>query len=57
MMNSPDCDWRINPFMVLPTNPPRRQIVCADCGETSFIDESDYPDSSYDPKTWPRLNK
>lgn len=56
-MNSPDHDWRINPFVVLPTDPPRRQIVCAECSETSSVDEQTM-DSLFDvhnPVNWPRL--
>lgn len=25
-------DWRVNPFIVLPSSPPQYELVCAACG-------------------------
>lgn len=54
-----DCehDWRVNPFVVLPSYPPQRQLVCAKCdakkASGGVIDPAPWP-LSYDPRTWPR---
>lgn len=29
------CDFRVDPHVILTSNPPRQRLVCADCGRTS----------------------
>jgi len=51
----PECthDWRVNPFLVLDTNPPKEQLQCAICGNiTSRFKEPKAPAHSNDVTTW-----
>lgn len=53
---SGDHDWRINPFVVLPSNPPQRRVVCAECGKEDTMPEGAASAlSSDDPTDWPKL--
>lgn len=46
-------DWRVNPNLVLASNPPQSQLVCAICGGTkgSGIPEGWKPPTN-DPRDW-----
>lgn len=33
-MNDCEHDWRVDPTRILSCNPPRRLLVCAECGES-----------------------
>lgn len=55
----PECDhdWRVNPGVILPTNPPGWEAICVSCGardhRTSIAPQ--YVVDPRDPKTWPRV--
>lgn len=48
-------EWRVNPFVILTSNPPKRQLVCAHCGAIKAGSNiaGPHPDPN-DPWTWPR---
>lgn len=53
-----DHDWRVNPYTLLMSDPPQRQLVCAKCSATGA---QALPAAGVvtvrmqsDPKTWPR---
>lgn len=49
-------DWRVDPFISLPTNPPRARVVCAWCEMTSsrpYRDRRETPPDPNDVRTWP----
>ena len=52
-----DCehDWRVNPNLILTSNPPRRQIICVDCGAVSSIAVV-YRRDSRNPRDWEKYN-
>lgn len=50
-------DWRIVPNVILPTNPPRQALRCADCPATSSRPHPNFvwkPLPGNDPKKWER---
>ena len=50
-------DWRINPHIMLPTYPPQRQLVCANCGKKKASGLGKAPAvPGRDPKTWEKWN-
>jgi hypothetical protein len=49
-----DHDWRVDPRVILPTNPPSSRLVCATCGAHSSRMNEGYPTSN-DPKDWPKV--
>ena len=51
-----DHDWRVNPHVILPTNPPQRQLVCAKCRATRGSGVSAVARPNNDPSTWERWN-
>lgn len=50
----PDHDWRIDPYLILPTSPPRRKLVCARCGALASQPLVSGRPPSDDPREWPR---
>lgn len=51
-----DHDFRINPFLILTTHPPTRQLVCVECGQTRNSYDKSIVNLSEDPKTWAKAN-
>jgi len=47
-------DWRINPNKILPSNPPRRQVICLKCGYVSSIGTVRFAVDKNDMTTWER---
>ena len=52
-----DHDWRVNPHLIYTTNPPQRQLVCANCGtkRASGLSRKGYTNlSDNNPRNWER---
>ncbi|UVG35118.1 hypothetical protein SEA_CECE_67 [Microbacterium phage Cece] len=56
--NPPECDhdWRVDPTMILLSNPPKQRLVCVGCGKvtTRAIPEPTHLHHPSNPKTWPK---
>jgi len=51
-------DWRVDPYRILPSNPPRLKHVCATCGaeKSGPLIGVDGGDPTGNPSTWPKAD-
>lgn len=59
-MTEHEHDWRVDPYRILPSNPPRLKHVCATCGAEKsgpLIGEDVHPEQvTGNPLTWPKAD-
>ena len=54
--NECDHDWRVDPHVVLPTNPPQRRLMCAKCKRSKGSGIRAHAVPNTDPNTWEKWN-
>lgn len=54
-----DHDWRVDPNIVLLSNPPQQRIVCVECGKTSsrLIPGAAYVGPNVNPGSWEKAER